>query len=342
MSAHLYYPQIIHPNRDARNGMYPATSFYGRLQHAHNHLVRLRHKTVIQRSWRLGNKSYSGASSTNLARFRWRSTYGAEYVRIIMIQAVSVAATGDPRTEIEFVNVTDAVTTTAGPWQGFIDTLSTGDEPETWRIVTDSHAITPGKVYTATIKTYDSCRPMAILVQEVGGGTIRESVNYYSAANMVSDAPIFDATREKILGGLGAMYRQNGGLQVNWANADGSARTRSSATAINIIDNATTGTPTGATPGYSCDLRYRNSSSRTGVPVELAVYGSVPAGSGTVKVIDTAGTTHLTCTVNNATPQWFTATGTITASDLKFDFQITGDGVNTLSVYAVSLVEYES
>ena len=35
-------------------------------------------------------------------------------------------------------------------------------------------------------------------------------------------------------------------------------------------------------------------------------------------------------------------TGTITASDLKFDFQAAGDGVNTLSVYAVSLVEYES
>ena len=30
-----------------------------------------------------------------------------------------------------------------------------------------------------------------------------------------------------------------------------------------------TGTPTAATYGYSCDLRYRNSSSRTGVPVEL-------------------------------------------------------------------------
>ena len=36
------------------------------------------------------------------------------------------------------------------------------------------------------------------------------------------------------------------------------------------------------------------------------------------------------------------ATGTITASDLKFDLQFAGDGVNTLSVYAVSLVEYES
>lgn len=340
--SHIYYPAIIHPNRDARNGMYPATSFYGRLLQAHNHLVGFRHKTVFQRAWRLGNKTYSGAASTNLARFRWRTGYGAEAVRIVGLQCVSNSATGDPRTELELVNVTDAVTTTAGPWQGFIDAASTGDEPSTWRIFTDTSAVTPGKVYTATFKTYDMCRPMALLVMEIGGGTIDEAVSYYCATNVVSDAPIFDATREKVLGGLGAMYRQNGGLQINWARDDGSARTRSSATPANIVDGTTTGTPTAATLGYSCDLRYRNSSSRTSVPVEFAVYGSIPAGSGTVRVIDTAGTTHLTATVNNATPQWFTATGSITASDLKFDFQLAGDGVNTLSVYAVSLIEYEA
>ena len=340
--SHLYYAPLIHPNRDARNGMYPATSFYGRLQHAHNHLVGYRHKTVFQRQWRLGNKTYSGASSTNLARFRFRTGYGAAYLRIVMLQCVANTSTGDPRTEIELVNVTDAVTTTAGPWQGFIDTTSTGDEPSTWRIVTDTIAVTPAKVYTATIKTYDSCRPMSILVMEIGSGTITEAVDFYSATNVVSDAPIFDATRETILGGLGSMYRQNGALQINWANGNGAALTRSSATPVNVVNNSSTGTPTAATPGYSCDLRYRNSSSRTGVPVELAVYGSIPAGSGTVRVIDTAGTTHLTATVNSATPGWFTATGTITASDLKFDLQFAGDGVNTLSVYAVSLVEYES
>lgn len=338
----LYVPLVIHPNRDARNGMYPATSFYGRLQQAVNHLTGYRHKTVFQRQWRLGNKTYVGAASTNLARFRWRSSHGAEHVRIVMLQCVSGASSGDPRTEIEFINVTDAVTTTAGPWQGFIDTVSSGDEPSTWRMVSDTHAITPGKVYTATIKTYDSCRPMAILVMEIGGGTISEAVDYYSATNIVADAPIFDSTREVMLGGLGAMYRQNGGLVVNWANGDGAAATRTSATAANLVDGASTGSATTATPGYSCDLRYRNSSSRTSVPVELAVYGSIPAGSGTVKVIDTGGTTHLTATVNSAVAGWFTATGTITASDLKFDLQFAGDGVNTLSVYAVSLVEYES
>ncbi len=340
--SHLYYPPIISPNRDAQNGMYPATSFYGRIQQAHNHLVGFRHKTVFQRAWRLGNKTYSGASATNLARFRWRTGHGAAYVRIVGVQCASNSSTGDPRTELELVNFSDTVTTTAGPWQGFIDVASTGDEPSTWRIFTDTIAVTPNKIYHATFKTYDSCRPMSLLVMELGGGTVTESVNYYSAANMVSDAPIFDATREKILGGLGAMYRQNGALQVNWANGDGSALTRSSATAINVVNNSSTGTPTTATPGYSCDLRYRNSSSRAGVPVELAVYGSIPAGSGTVRVIDTAGTTHLTATVNSATPGWFTATGTITASDLKFDFQAAGDGINTLSLHAVSLYEYES
>lgn len=340
--SHIYYPPIIHPNRDARNGMYPATSFYGRLQHAHNHLVGFRHKTVFQRQWRLGNKTYSGASSSNLARFRWRSSHGAEYVRIVMLQCVANTSTGDPRTEIEFVNVTDAVATTAGPWQGFIDTVSSGDEPSTWRMVSDTHAITPGKVYAATIKTYDSCRPMAILVMEIGGGTISEAVDYYSATNIVADAPIFDSTREVMLGGLGAMYRQNGGLVVNWANGDGAAATRTSATAANLVDGASTGSATTATAGYSCDMTYRNSSSRTTVPVELAAYAAIPAGSGTVRAIDSSGNVIATVTVNNATPQWFTATGSITAGAVKFDFQSAGDGVNTISVYAVSLIEYES
>lgn len=338
----LYVPLVIHPNRDARNGMYPATSFYGRLQQAVNHLTGYRHKTVFQRQWRLGNKAYVGASSTNLARFRWRTSHGAEYVRIVMLQCVSGSSTGDPRTEIEFVNVTDAVTTTAGPWQGFIDTVSSGDEPSTWRMVSDTHAVTPGKVYTATVKTYDSCRPMAILVMEIGGGTIQEAVDYYSATNIVADAPIFDSTREIMLGGLGAMYRQNGGLVVNWGNGDGAASTRTSATHANVVDGASTGTPTAATAGYSCDMRYRNSSSRTTVPVELAVYGSIPGGSGTVRAIDDSGNVIATATVNNATPQWFTATGSMQAAALKFDFQLAGDGANTVSVYAVSLIEYEA
>ena len=73
--SHVYYQPIISPARDARNGHYPATSFYGRLQLAHNHLVGFRHKTVFQRQARLGNKSFGYSGTTNLARFRFRSGY---------------------------------------------------------------------------------------------------------------------------------------------------------------------------------------------------------------------------------------------------------------------------
>jgi hypothetical protein len=340
--SHIYYQPIISPARDARNGHYPATSFLGRLQLAHNHLVGYRHKTVFQRAIRLGNKSFGYAGTTNLARFRFRSGHGAAFFKIAMIHCVSNAATGDPTVDVEMINVTDAVTTTFGPWQGFIDSTSLTDAPSTWRLTHDVTTLLPAKVYECTLRTYDSARPMSVTMMELGGGTITEAVNYYDATNVVSDAPIYAATRQHILGGLGAMYRQNGALQINWSNIDGTARTRSSATPANVANGTSTGTPTAATPGYSCDLRYRNSSSRTGVPVELAVYAAIPAGSGTVRVIDTAGTTHLTATVNSATPQWFTATGTITASDLKFDFQCAGDGANTLSLYAVSLIEYEA
>ena len=65
-----------------------------------------------------------------------------------------------------------------------------------------------------------------------------------------------------------------------------------------------------------------------------------PAGSGVVRLRDTAGTSAVVATINNATPQWFTATGALSVGAAqKYDLQFAGDGANQVSIRAVSIYQ---
>jgi hypothetical protein len=184
---------------------------------------------------------------------------------------------------------------------------------------------------------------IAVMAYEEAPLTVDDATSYYNESVPTAGMPIYDSTRERLLVGLSNMYRQNGGTLFHWGRLDGTARTRSSATLANLIDGSTTGNPTSATRGVHLDLTYRNTVSRTSVPFELAVYAQTAAGSaGVVRLRDTSGNNLISITNISTTAQWYTATGLIPASAAKYDLQFAGDGVNTLSVYAASVYEYEA
>lgn len=343
----LYRPQRIQWRRDARNGMQPAVKLYGGLVGHENFLTRQGHGEVFHREWKLGVND-GAAAAANIARFRFWSHYGVRALGFVLTFGRSVESGGpggganhEPYVEIDVKPAGGAVTT-YGPYAFGATNLTIVDGPSTLALITGEAAINPATAYECAVRVNDWARIVSCTFFELGEGTISESTDYYNGYVAQANADIFDTTRSRILIGMSNMYRQNGGTKVHWGRRTGTARTRSIATYANIVDGTTTGTPTAATRGCTLNNEYRHTARRAVVPYEIAVYASVPAGLGNVKLMDTAGNSYGPVVVNSSTAQWFTATVNLPNDSRKYDLQLAGDGVNTLSTFFASINEREA
>ncbi len=335
-------PHLIHYFAHAKNGNYPDSSFYSKLVEAENFLTAFRHKEVFRKSVALGVGG-GGSANTLGWRFRFRSSYGAKALRVI---AVLGAQHADMIEDEPFINI--ELTESGGSpdelalHYGNPDS-SADDPPESWSVQSGTFTINPASIYTGYITAENAARIIAISIYEEGETVLTESTSYYNTEAPVAGGAILDDRIERVIVGLSNMLRQNGGLTFNWCLVDGAARTRSSATYINLIDDTTTGTPTTTAHGFSFDTTARNTYSRVTVPIELAVYASIPSGTGNVRLIRTDGTVAVTVPVNSSTPQWFVVSGSIAVGvGLHYALQYAGSGTQTISVYAVSGYEYEA
>jgi len=340
MPISLQHPGLLHARKYVQNGFYPENALYVRLADGMNWLTSYRHREVFRWYSTIGG---TVATSGTPFRFRFRSGYGATGLRARVILAPDATGAGtDPYVTIAVTEV--GVGTTSLDFHGGANSGSgLGDAPSTWLPSYGDWVLTPNAAHEVAISLTDTPRVIAIMVHEYGTPSADESIDYFDRTSYVAGGPILDTSIQRTRQGLSNMLRANGGLQVNWGLYDGSARTRSSATPINLIDNSTTGTPTSTTLGYRLVTTARNTLSRTTVPIEMAVYGSVSAGAGgTVRLRDTSGADGATVSVTS-TAAWYTATGSISVgSGQKYDLMYDGDGTNTLSVYAVSFYEWET
>ncbi len=332
-------PGLIHHRRDARNGHSPAAQFYQRAVESANHLTAYGGREVFSRTWDLYNTV--GVSGTqNTARFRFRSKYGATRLTFVVVMGLAGTSGVNPRCEID-VTVAGGATTTLAPLYYGVTSVGAVDAP-TELLTTDRQAtIASATTYEVLIKSIDYARVLAVTAYEQTDLTISEVTAYYSGLAAAAGVPIYDSMRERLLSGLSNMYRQNAGTLIHWGRADGSARTRSSATQINLVDNTTTGSPVTTAPGFYINNAYRHTASRTTVPYELGCWASMSAGTGTLVLTDTGGTNRITVNVNSATPQWFTGTGSLANSDAFYALRFAGNGAGTLSIWSASLLEHE-
>jgi hypothetical protein len=350
----IVIPRLIHHRGQARNGCYPASGFVRRLVDAENHLTAYAHRQVFAKTWPMGVAQLNTTSQV-IARWRFRAGHGATRLSVLLLLGgsdangvfIQPAAYAD-------ITISGGATSTIGPLIAPILEAAATDVPDELLMLEGSVALTPGTVYECALRvtgyavtgstSNEAARVLAACAYELGNPTIDESTNYYNTHQPTAGSLIYDADRERLLVGLSNMYRQNGAINCHWSLTDGVARTRSSATQVNLIDNTTTGTPTAGThPGWYIDPRYHRTASRTTVPFEWAVYASMSAGSGTCRLIDTVGNTYGTITVNSATPQWWAATFSLAESaEIYIVPQFAGDGAGTLSVYAASAIEWES
>lgn len=336
-------PTLLHVNCNTRNGMIPNAWHYYKLCAAENFLTAYgTAREVYSYQWELGGALVTTSGTVTLGRFRFRTSRSATALKILFVMGLpnpghEVTAA---RMEVD-VTISGGATTTETFYYGQNNTNLSVDAPDEWSTIVKSVAVNASTVYEVFIKSVGIARPIAVTCWEATSLTHNTSVLYYNQQNPVAGQPIYDSHRERILAGLSNMYRQ-GGTVYNWHLQDGAARTRTSLVPINILDNTTTGTPTTADYGFYIDPRWRRTASRTTVPYEISVYGSIAAGSGSVRLIDTSGNTYGTTTINGAAG-WYTATFSLTESaEIFLVPQFLSDAVNSMSVYALSIGEYES
>lgn len=331
------FMHLSYRRANIRNGLYPNGSTWSWIIRAQNHAMAYRHREVYRRAWELGVVD-GFAGTTSVGRFRFRTGFGVTRLTYVLLMGLDThnAAT-NPRIEID-TKISGGATTTSTFYFG-LERTGTNDGPSQQYLTTTDVTVTASTVYEVLIKAIDYARPLAIVAYEQATPTVTESTNHYNLHHPLAGSPIYDANRQRMALGLSEMWRTMGGITWHWHLQDGAARTRSSATHINILDNTTTGTPATSAYGFYLDPQYHNTLSATTVPFELAAYGSIGAGSGTVRLIDSAGNTYGPVTINGAAG-WYTATINLPASSTFYTAQYAGDGVNTVSVNAISLIEY--
>lgn len=329
-------PGLIHPHRHADNALYPEVGFYARVVGAQNHAIAYCRKPVYGRTWPL---STAGGPSGVVARWYCKTGYGAK--RLVVFPTLGLddhAAATDPYVSIAITKVGGATTTLDFHGGAAIATV---DGPEEWMPQIQTCDVDAASEYTAAVTFNDNVRLLDLEVWEDYIPTVDEDTTYFSEWEPAAGSPVYDNRQQRLLQGLGAMVRLNRGLRADWSLDDGSSRTRSSATLINLQDNSTTGTPAASSPGVTFVTSYRNTVNATVAPIKMAVYGSIGGGSGTVKLRDTSGNDAATVTINGAAG-WYTNTGSLTiGTGQKYDLLYAGDGANTVSVSAVSVYEIQ-
>lgn len=338
IQADPFLPPLIHAHRHADNSFSPDAAFYGQAVANVAHLVAYRRKLVYRRAVPLGT---SGGITGTAWRWYCRTGVGAERFVVFAILGLddrNVAV--DPYVSIAITKVSGPTTTTF-EWHGGESRRAATDAPEEFIPFLSTMDVVADEVYTGAVTFNNDVRVIALMVWEDSVPEVDDANPPHSEWSPSAGSPIFDSNIGAELDGIGDMLRRNGGLRFDWSPIDGAAATRLSATPINLIDNASASPPTAATPGVVFNTTARRTVSKDQCRIRMAVYGSVTGGgSGTVMLRNTGGTDAVTVTVNNGVAQWFTATGSIpvgTAS--KHDLYFAGDGVNTVSVYAVSVIE---
>ena len=303
-----------------------------------NHIARYRMKEIASFGMTT-NVIASPVSSTT--RPRWRTRYRASphvtavyaygWLAQSTLEAVSVdpyglvTFTGGGTAELHYgaATVENANPDHCAVVHGFA--LSAGSF---WSPTADT-------VYSVTVSDEQS-RLVALTIYEVGVNLVEPFDTGFAAGT-----PILDTDRSDLVLGARLLWKRQAAPLFTWTVDDqASPRTRTSATPINIIDNASTAVST-ATVGYTLDLRRRSTIRRTTVPCVLEAYISTDSGAGDVKLKDDTGAVVAEVS-NSGAAQWVTVTANLPATRAKYDLHYNGNGGNVASVMAVSLRQYSS
>lgn len=344
-----YAKAPLEQHQFARNGKLPDAYLAAELADHINHASRYRLKEVARFS---ADIMSFGDTAGNFSgeRTRWRFAFhSSPYSSVLLARGwLAPCSTTNATGPYVRVRIQDGTPTTVGDVQlAYGASSSDGGEPHTFLALTDYMMSSPGEIATlpantalyGTVSDFDSARCVGISIYE---GSLLTALPGPCDEGLAIGRPIFDKDRQDAITAARAMWKQGAAKLFTWSvNRDAVARTRSSSTAINVIDNSSTSV-SAATPGFTLDLRYKSTVRRGTVPVTIKAYGSIPAGAGAAVLVDSGGVPVATVTINSATPGWFSTTCNLPATLAKYDLHYKGDGTNTVTLQAVSAYQYEA
>lgn len=213
------------------------------------------------------------------------------------------------------------------------------DVPSEWGHAYRVLDCAPDTGYELEFSDHDNGRLVSGTVWTIGAPP--DTANGYIDPGYAVGENIYDVDQQALAQLTTAQFNRAGATAWSWsADTAAGARTRTSATDINLIDNTSTAV-TAATPGATLDLRNRNSSSVTTVACVLRARARVAGGAGGhIYLKNSAGTVLATLTITSTVAGWTSTTVNLPNTEAKYDLHFDGDGTNLITVDAVVLHEH--
>lgn len=350
----LQYPGILQAREHSRNGLYPDSQFYGELAGALNHTLAYRKKCVFTRAHALGTLALGGNTAT-IWRCYFATGYGTQKLAYLGLTGLAYdhafggigpPSTTDPLIRIALTKVGGATANT--DWHtAAVATGSPTDAPSEWGVHYTEVSVDSGSDYYIDVLSTNYARLLSLTVHEIGYRTVDDSVNYFTEIQPVAGGAILDSDIQRLVQGPSLMLGQNGALQANWCMDLGAARTTSSTSWRNIIDDTSASPPTATSLGWRFNTTGRQTRTQTGLNVTIAVYGEATgAGDGHVTLRNTGGTDEVAIDITGgAGLKWYTASssggaGVISlGTGVKLDPGFYVDASTSMDVYAISVFE---
>jgi hypothetical protein len=334
-------PKIINAGRHVRNGMVPSSDLYGKITSGLNHANLYRKKLFGSYAGRRSTQTYpifpAGTNTGPTVRYRWRNHVGHS-VRALRFEVGMALSRGAENCRVRFaVTVAGGATTYTGYLTYGVTAGTPTDVPNEIATLTTSIDVTADTTYEIALLEYDYGRPVRVLIWELGEDP-DTATNYYTAPGHAVGANILDTHRADLLPAWTALMESNSNAAWQWS-VDETPLTRSSATYQNVHDQSSTA-HAASSAGVTIDLTGHNSYGRSTVPFVFAVYAKSSAGStGKAKLINAGG--DVVAITNISAEGWWATTVNLATAEQKLDLLYGNNGINTTSIWAMSLYEFE-
>jgi hypothetical protein len=329
-------PRFTSPGTFARNTVSPQATAWQHIAGKLGHALRWRRKQLF--AWN-GTTTWLGKGGATRERWRFRARTGTLAGKIaVRMHIALVDGTGtDPYVEIVGTPVGGGTTVTLTLHAGAGSTVANDVTAEGYfgYLAADC---SPECAYEFTATEHGSARLVSACVFEES--LLPQTDNGYPEARWTVGSPISDLHRQQQLAVATVAYKLNSAHLFCWAvNQYTAPKTNATTTTKNIISNDST--VSAATPGFYVNLVYCNTVAQTEVPVEFAVYAKQVGGtSGTVHLLNSAGSASISIT-GITTEGWYTATGTLPATEAKYDVAFVEAGGGTISVWGATLAMHD-
>lgn len=340
-----YAKAPLEPLKFIRNGRYPDATFAAELADHTNQAALYRGKNHFSYAYPM--LSIPAGTGENGTIDRWRFPFMASpYLTVVRAVAwlapvaTTLSGSAGVRVRIETGRGPGETPATVGDAQvDFGATVSApGDVPDYFARM-PVYVSTPTMIAAmpsntwlyGTVAVVNDGRIAAISVHEdplVSSPIVDDGI--------AATSPIYDKDREDVVVASRLMWKRGAGPLFTWQGP----RTRSSATAVNAIDDSST-SPSVSTPYFAPNLQYKTTVRRGTVPCMFFVFGSAPSGSGgTVTLRDASNTTL--ATINGITTVgWYSTTVNLPATDgEKYYLFYSGDGTVTFYLEATALLQW--